>query len=105
MSVLNKMLRDLEQRQHAAVATEPAAQLAYRPDRPLWLTILLLLSFCLLCFAVYAILTRDVAADNPVTAAPLLQPGPTQFVANLWASPSRPRPNHTSMAPAANTDA
>jgi MSHA biogenesis protein MshN len=74
MSVLNKMLRDLELRQHTAVTTAPAAQLAYRPDRPLWLNILLLLSFCLLCFAVYAILTRDVTTDSPVAVPALLQP-------------------------------
>ncbi|MDP2716756.1 hypothetical protein [Rheinheimera sp.] len=83
MSVLNKMLRDLEQRQHTAVATEPAAQLAYRPDRPLWLNILLLLSFCLLCFAVYAILTRDVAADNPAATTPVLQPAAATDVVEI----------------------
>lgn len=58
MSVLNKMLRDLEQRQSH---TQPATVYSQhgQSDRPLWLNLLLLLSAALLCFAVYAILTRE----------------------------------------------
>ena len=43
MSVLNKMLRDLEKRQH--VSERAATPLSARSDeRPLWLNLLLLLS-------------------------------------------------------------
>ncbi len=64
MSVLNKMLRDLEQRQQPAIAANRPGRVASisRDDkRPLWLNILLLLSAVLLLFAVYAILTRPQA--------------------------------------------
>lgn len=80
MSVLNKMLRDLEQRQHPSTATR-MADIAKANERPLWLNILLLLSFLLLCFAVYAILTRqplpavavntDTGVQQPAAATPL----------------------------------
>lgn len=69
MSVLNKMLRDLEQRQHsgnATLATKPANSIGRDDSRPLWLNVLLLLSAILLLFAVYAILNRpDVAPAQP----------------------------------------
>ena len=60
MSVLNKMLQDLERRQHSA----PAAAVRIQRDesRPVWLSVLLLLSAVLLGFAVYAILSRPQPA-------------------------------------------
>ncbi|WP_417707995.1 hypothetical protein, partial [Rheinheimera aquimaris] len=62
MSVLNKMLRDLEKRQH--VSERAVTPLSARSDeRPLWLNLLLLLSALLLAFAVYAILTREPLPD------------------------------------------
>jgi len=69
MSVLNKMLRDLEQRQPQSASATHSAQLAYRPERPLWLRLLLLLSFGLLCFAVYGILTRGETLNKPRDSA------------------------------------
>ena len=73
MSVLNKMLRDLEQRQHSPNATTVAAPertISRDDSRPLWLNLLLLLSACLLLFAVYAILNRpDVTAVQTDTVA------------------------------------
>src|SRR5690606_37394044 len=68
-SVLNKMLRDLEQRQPQSASATHSAQLAYRPERPLWLRLLLLLSFGLLCFAVYGILTRGETLNKPRDSA------------------------------------
>ncbi|MDP5142596.1 hypothetical protein ORJ00_07570 [Rheinheimera baltica] len=66
MSVLNKMLRDLEQRQQTPPGiTTPV--ISSDTDRPLWLTLLLALSVMLLCFAVYAILSRS---QPTVAAAP-----------------------------------
>lgn len=63
MSVLNKMLRDLEKRQH--VSERAVTPLSARSDeRPLWLNLLLLLSALLLAFAVYAILTREPLPDT-----------------------------------------
>ena len=59
MSVLNKMLRDLEQRQASPITTTAVHHSISREDnRPLWLNLLLLLSAALLLFAIYAILTR-----------------------------------------------
>ncbi|MDP5135325.1 hypothetical protein ORJ04_05085 [Rheinheimera baltica] len=79
MSVLNKMLRDLEQRQQTPPGiTTPV--ISSDTDRPLWLTLLLALSVMLLCFAVYAILSRSqptvavapaevsITAEQPDTA-------------------------------------
>lgn len=64
MSVLNKMLRDLEQRQHASDATTAITLHGRSDERPLWLNVLLLLSALLLAFAVYAILTREPAPES-----------------------------------------
>ncbi|MBU1308625.1 MAG: tetratricopeptide repeat protein [Gammaproteobacteria bacterium] len=69
MSVLNKMLRDLEQRQHSGGVAAPQADSLSRDDsRPLWLNLLLLLSAILLLFAVYAILNRPDNQPQPVVA-------------------------------------
>lgn len=57
MSVINKMLRDLDQRNHNAANVKPV--IARRTGQPLWLTVLLLLTFGLLCFAIYAVLSRS----------------------------------------------
>lgn len=76
MSVLNKMLRDLEQRQHASDATTAITLHGRSDERPLWLNVLLLLSALLLAFAVYAILTREPAPESseavPAVANPAL---------------------------------
>lgn len=71
MSVLNKMLRDLEQRQ--SKPQPPAYTAPAQSERPLWLNLLLLLSGALLCFAVYAILTRDNVAPVVVASQSSLQ--------------------------------
>lgn len=71
MSVLNKMLRDLERRQQH-LSTEDDRVLpgvAIDDGRPLWLNLLLVLSFILLCFAVYAILSRSATADKQAAAS------------------------------------
>lgn len=57
MSVINKMLRDLDQRNHNAANVKQV--IARRAGQPLWLTVLLLLTFGLLCFAIYAVLSRS----------------------------------------------
>ena len=76
MSVLNKMLRDLEQRQHASDATTAITLHGRSDERPLWLNVLLLLSALLLAFAIYAILTREPAPESseavPAVANPAL---------------------------------
>ena len=76
MSVLNKMLRDLEQRQRASDATTAITLHGRSDERPLWLNVLLLLSALLLAFAVYAILTREPAPESseavPAVANPAL---------------------------------
>lgn len=73
MSVLNKMLRDLEKRQH--VSERAVTPLNARSDeRPLWLNLLLLLSALLLAFAVYAILTREPLPDTGEAASVPVKP-------------------------------
>ena len=71
MSVLNKMLRDLEHRQqHLSTDNDRAVPgVAVDDGRPLWLNLLLVLSFILLCFAVYAILSRSVTASKQTAAS------------------------------------
>lgn len=71
MSVLNKMLRDLERRQQHLSADDDRVLpgVAVDDGRPLWLNLLLLLSFILLCFAVYAILSRSASADKQAAAS------------------------------------
>ncbi len=86
MSVLNKMLRDLEQR--GQVPAKPSGTVAYTDAdsaRPLWLNLLLLLSAALLCFAVYAILTRQGEPLLTVTANPeaLADSAPQQAAVTL----------------------
>src|SRR5690606_34341618 len=81
MSVLNKMLRDLEKRQHVSqVAVTPLS--ARSDERPLWLNLLLLLSALLLAFAVYAILTREPALDSSEAVA-AVNPAPTDNATTL----------------------
>ena len=89
MSVLNKMLRDLERREQRHSRTEAhstEAAIAADDGRPLWLNLLLAFSLVLLCLAVYAILSRavvpgaqtdstapsggvDMGANSPVVSA------------------------------------
>ena len=71
MSVLNKMLRDLERRQqHLSTEEETVLPgLVVDDGRPLWLNLLLVLSFILLCFAVYAILSRSATASKQTAAS------------------------------------
>ena len=99
MSVLNKMLRDLEQREQRAVAAQPAGGSIGRDDsRPLWLNLLLLLSAGLLLFAVYAILNRpDIAPVQPVAAAAIHAKQPLQQ--------SEAEAVHSEQPPALQTDA
>lgn len=63
MSVLNKMLQDLERRQHNSPAST-SVRIQRDESRPFWLTALLLLSAVLLVFAVYAILSRPQPQPN-----------------------------------------
>lgn len=73
MSVLNKMLRDLEQRGQTPASAKVSSTIAYDAAdsaRPLWLNLLLLLSAALLCFAVYAILTRPAESLLTATTSP-----------------------------------
>ncbi|MEH8018896.1 tetratricopeptide repeat protein [Rheinheimera muenzenbergensis] len=79
MSVLNKMLRDLEQRQHSGGVAAPQPDSLSRDDsRPLWLNLLLILSAILLLFAVYAILNRPDNQPQPVAADTQIQAGTEQ---------------------------
>ncbi|WP_240222504.1 hypothetical protein [Rheinheimera hassiensis] len=83
MSVINKMLRDLDQRnQNAANVNQVIAR---RPGQPLWLTVLLLLTFGLLCFAIYAVLSRS--AVMPLATLTTVVPEPA---AQLPAEPTTP---------------
>ncbi|HEY9042187.1 MAG TPA: hypothetical protein VIN66_08405 [Rheinheimera sp.] len=80
MSVLNKMLRDLEQRQHASDATTAITLHGRSDERPLWLNVLLLLSALLLAFAVYAILTREPAPESSEAVPAVANPALTDHV-------------------------
>lgn len=102
MSVLNKMLRDLEQRQQSGNATsaaKPGSSISRDDSRPLWLNVLLLLSAMLLLFAVYAILNRpNVAPAQPdatlvvhpdtESVGPELQPATEQSLLTLATEPA-----------------
>lgn len=72
MSVLNKMLRDLEKREHSS---GPVSQpvIVHSGERPLWLNMLLLLSLLLLAFAVYAILVKEPKLGAEDAVLPLAQ--------------------------------
>ena len=83
MSVLNKMLRDLEKRQHVSQSAVTPPLSARSDERPLWLNLLLLLSALLLAFAVYAILTREPALDSGESVAAVTNPAPTDNATTL----------------------
>ena len=69
MSVINKMLRDLEQRHNVNNSQHDVIR---KQHQPVWLTILLWLTLLLAVFAIYAVLSRH----TPVTtAATMLSPG------------------------------
>ena len=70
MSVLNKMLRDLEQREQATGSSVRSASISREESRPLWLNILLLGAAALLVFAVYAILNRPEFTQSSLAAVP-----------------------------------
>ena len=72
MSVINKMLRDLDQRNHNAANVNQV--IARRPGQPLWLTVLLLLTFGLLCFAIYAVLSRSTVMPPATLTAVVPEP-------------------------------
>ena len=72
MSVINKMLRDLDQRNHSAANVNQV--IARRPGQPLWLTVLLLLTFGLLCFAIYAVLSRSTVMPPATLTAAVPEP-------------------------------
>lgn len=96
MSVINKMLRDLDQRNNSAASANQI--IARRHGQPLWLTVLLLLTFGLLCFAIYAVLSRSAVvptADLAITAPePIAQQLPAEPVlAAEIAIPARPESN------------
>lgn len=74
MSVLNKMLRDLEQREQGAGSTARGASISRDENRPLWLNILLLGAAALLVFAVYAILNRPGFTLSSVAVTPKATP-------------------------------
>jgi MSHA biogenesis protein MshN len=77
MSVLNKMLRDLEQRQYNP-ATSQQVSIAPTTAFSLWRYLLLGLCFLLLCFAVYALLIRPPAAVTAVANTMVVEPEPLQ---------------------------
>jgi MSHA biogenesis protein MshN len=83
MSVINKMLRDLDQRNHNAANVNQV--IARRPGQPLWLTVLLLLTFGLLCFAIYAVLSRSTVMPPATLTAVVPEPA-----AQLPAEPATP---------------
>ncbi|WP_273024401.1 tetratricopeptide repeat protein [Rheinheimera sp.] len=85
MSVLNKMLRDLEKRQHVSEHAVTALN-ARSDERPLWLNLLLLLSALLLAFAVYAILTREPLPDTGEAASELVKPVKSDTAAAVTAA-------------------
>ncbi|MBU2114323.1 MAG: hypothetical protein KKE94_11215 [Gammaproteobacteria bacterium] len=70
MSVLNKMLRDLEQREQATGSSARSTSISRDESRPLWLNILLLGAAALLVFAVYAILNRPEFTQSSLAASP-----------------------------------
>ena len=70
MSVLNKMLRDLEQREQATGSSARSASISRDENRPLWLNILLLGAAALLVFAVYAILNRPEFTQSSIAVVP-----------------------------------
>ena len=70
MSVLNKMLRDLEQREQATGSSARSTSISRDESRPLWLNILLLGAAALLVFAVYAILNRPEFTQSSIAASP-----------------------------------
>lgn len=88
MSVLNKMLRDLEKRQHVS-ETAPTVLRARSDERPLWLNLLLLLSALLLAFAVYAILTREPLPDAGETMPVVTAAVQNDTVASVAVLPER----------------
>jgi len=76
MSVLNKMLRDLEQRQPVKESPETMSIAATTP-RPLWLNTVLLLGVIAIVFAIYIfvapaeqVVTVNAMLPEPVQAAP-----------------------------------
>ncbi|MCS4308883.1 tetratricopeptide (TPR) repeat protein [Rheinheimera pacifica] len=96
MSVINKMLRDLDQRNNSAASANQI--IARRHGQPLWLTLLLLLTFGLLCFAIYAVLSRSAVvptADLATTAPePVAQQLPREpGIATEIAISARPESN------------
>lgn len=96
MSVINKMLRDLDQRNNSAASANQI--IARQHGQPLWLTVLLLLTFGLLCFAIYAVLSRSavVPTTNLAIAAPepIAQQLPAEpVIAAEIAIPARPESN------------
>lgn len=96
MSVINKMLRDLDQRNNSAASANQI--IARRHGQPLWLTLLLLLTFGLLCFAIYAVLSRSAVvptADLAIAAPePIAQQLPAEpVIAAEIAIPARPESN------------
>ena len=70
MSVLNKMLRDLEQREQATGSSARSTSISRDESQPLWLNILLLGAAALLVFAVYAILNRPEFTQSSLAASP-----------------------------------
>ncbi|WP_215399431.1 hypothetical protein [Rheinheimera oceanensis] len=72
MSVINKMLRDLDQRNNSAASANQI--IARQHGQPLWLTVLLLLTFGLLCFAIYAVLSRSTVMPTADLAIAVPEP-------------------------------
>lgn len=79
MSVINKMLRDLDQRNNSAASANQI--IARRHGQPLWLTVLLLLTFGLLCFAIYAVLSRSAVVPTADLAITVPEPVAQQLPA------------------------
>jgi len=84
MSVINKMLRDLDQRNNSVASANQI--IARQHGQPLWLTVLLLLTFGLLCFAIYAVLSRSTV----MPAADLTIAVPEPAAQQLPAEPAPP---------------
>lgn len=70
MSVINKMLRDLDQRNQSTINVNPV--IARRQGQPLWLIMILLLTIGLLCSAIYMVLSQtSIKTPSGLTTAEL----------------------------------
>lgn len=95
MSVINKMLRDLEQRRSVGSSSGDVIR---QQKQPVWLTVLLWLTLLLSAFAIYAVLSRNTATvilpvTEPIAATePALKAVTSTAVASAAATVAAPPP-------------